>query len=112
MKFNVIAGNLFAPGRNRLFPVKYLPDGTACIVGTAPGEPDTFGTAIAVFAATGGLTPMHPVPDTDAVLYEVHLGDFVAVYEYGSDDADLILYSYQIQFIDNAGLAHGVPAAL
>ena len=112
MKFNVILGNPFASERNRLFPIHTLPDGTQCIIGTLPGEPDAFGTATSVISAAGGLAPMHPDPETGAVWYEVHLGDFVAVHEYGSDIADLIAYSYQIRFIDNAGLAHGVPAIL
>lgn len=112
MKFNVVNGSCLYPDRNRLFPVRYLPDGTPCIIGTAPGEPDEQGTAISVFSAAGGLAPMHPDPDTGAVWYEVNLGDFVGVYEYGSDIADLILYSYQIRFISPTNLAHGVPAIL
>lgn len=112
MKFNVIAGNLFQQGQNRLFPVRTLADGSQWIKGTAPGEPDEYGTAIAVFAATGGLAPTCPDPDTGAVWYQVHLGDFVAVHEYGSEIADLIVYSYQIQFIGPDNLAHGVPATL
>ena len=97
---------------NRLFPVRHLPDGTACIVGTTPGEPDAYGTAISVFAVTGGLRPMHPDPETGSVWYEVHLGDFVGVYAFDTENNCLFLYSFQIQFIGPNNLAHGVPATL
>ena len=113
MKFDVVVnGSCLYPDWNRIFPVRHLPDGTPCIVGTAPGEPDEYGTAIAVFAATGGLRPMHPVPATGDVWYEVHLGDFVGVYGFDTENDCLRLYSYKIQFIEDNTLAHGVPAAL
>lgn len=112
MKFNVVNGTHFLGGRNRLFPVRTLADGTQWIKGTVPGEPDEFGTAIAVFAAAGGLAPSYPDPETGTVWYQIHLGDFVAVHEYGSEIADLVVYSYQIQFIGPDNLAHGVPAIL
>ena len=98
--------------RNRIFPVRHLSDGTACIIGTAPCEPDDYGDAISVFASTGGLRPMHPDPITGVVLYEVHLGDFVGVYKFDTDHDCIWLYSYQIQFIESGTLAHGVPASL
>lgn len=100
------------PDRNRLFPIRYLTDGKPCIVGTIPGEPDENGTAISVYSAEDEtLAPMYPTPDDKNVWYEIKLGDFVIVYDYCSDIADLIIYSYQIQFISN-DLAHGVPARL
>lgn len=100
------------PDQNRIFPVRYLPSGTPCIIGTAPGEPDEYGTAISVFAATGGLRPMHPIPETGDVWYEVRLGDFVGVYEFDTENDCLRLYSYKIMFIEDNTLAYGVPAAL
>ena len=112
MKFDVICASGLYPDQNRIFPVRHLPDGTLCIVGTVPGEPDAQGVALSVFAATGGLRPMHPIPSTGDVWYEVHLGDFVGVYEYDVENGHLWLYSYKICFIEDNTLAHGVPAAL
>ena len=112
MKFDVICASGLHPDQNRNFPIRHLPNGTPCIVGTAPGEPDAQGVATSVFAATGGLRPMHPILGTGDVWYELHLGDFVCVYEFDTENDCLRLYSYKIQFIEDNILAHGVPAAL
>ena len=113
MKFDVVVnGSCLYPEQNRIFPVPHLPDGTPCIVGTAPGEPDAQGVAISVFAATGGLRPMHPIHGTGDVWYEVHLGDIVGVYEFDTENDCIRVNSYKIVFIEDELLAHGKPAIL
>ena len=100
------------PRGSRLFPLRYLTDGSPCIVGTIPGEPDENGTAISVYLAEDGeLAPMYPTPDGEDVWYEIKLGDYVVVYEYCCQDADVYICSYQIQYISD-DCVHGVPVNL
>lgn len=108
MKIKTPYDDRLIPRGSRLFPLRYLTDGSPCIVGTIPGEPDENGTAISVYMAEDGeLAPMYPTPAGDDVWYEIRLGDYVVVYEYDFYDADIYICSYQIQDISN-DFARGV----
>jgi len=112
MKFNVVNGSCLFSGRNRLFPIRYASDGTPCIIGTPKDEPNDDNVIIVVFKPTGGTTKTHPGKKSCEVYYEIHLGDFVGIVEHDMSMDCIVVYSYHIQFIDNDGLAHGVPARL
>lgn len=108
MKFDVIVGSASTP---RKFPVHHLPDGTACVAGTAPNQQAPDGSKLVVYSPKGGHTTAHPGAQPYEVYYEIHLGDFVGIIEYSADKEYLMVYSYYIQFI-HGNLAHGVPAEL
>lgn len=108
MKYNIINGTCLNPDQMRLFPICYLPDGTPCIVGTAPGQQAPDGTALAVFSPAGGRTSMHPGDRAYEVLYEIHKDDYVGVVDHGNSIAHHVLYCYRILFILN-NLAYGEP---
>ena len=108
MQFDVVAGIASSP---RKFPVHHLPDGTACVAGTAPNQQAPDGSKLVVYSPKGGHTTAHPGAQPYEVYYEIHLGDFVGIIEYSADKEYLMVYSYYIQFI-HGNLAHGVPAEL
>lgn len=107
----VVNASCLFPDRMRLFPIRKLPDGTPCIIGTPPDQPAPDGSKLVVYSPTGGHTTLHPGSQPYEAYYEIHLGDFVGIIEYSADKEFLMVYSYHIQFI-HGNLAHGVPAEL
>ena len=69
------------------------------------------GSAGMALAEDGELAPMYPTPEGEDVWYEIKLGDYVVVYEYCCQDADVYICSYQIQYISD-DCVHGVPVNL
>ena len=105
MKFDVIVRSASTP---RKFPVHHLPDGTACVAGTAPDQKAPDGSELVVFSPKGGRTTAHPGTEPYEALYEVHPGDFIGVLDRGSA---ISLNAYMVlRFEDDYAI--GVPAAL
>jgi len=112
MPVSLVNGSCFFPDRNRLFPIRKLPDGTPCIIGTPPDQFNADNAKVVVYSSTGEHTKAHPGNKPYEMLYEIHLGDFVGVLEHDLSMDCYVAYSYHIQFIGPDGMAHGVPAAL
>lgn len=105
MKFDVIVGSASSP---RKFPICNLPDGTACVAGTAPDQQAPDGSTMVVFAPEGGHTTAHPGAQPYEALYEVHPGDFIGVL---NQNTTIFLNAYMVlRFEDD--FAIGVPAEL
>ena len=105
MQFDVVAGIASSP---RKFPVHHLPDGTACVAGTAPDQKAPDGSELVVFSPKGGRTTAHPGTEPYEALYEVHPGDFIGVLNRNSA---ISLNAYMVlRFEDDYAI--GVPAAL
>lgn len=105
MNFDVVAGIASSP---RKFPVHHLPDGTACVAGTAPDQQAPDGSKLVVFSPKGGNTTAHPGTQPYEALYEVRPGDFIGVLDRGSA---ISLNAYMVlRFEDDYAI--GVPAAL
>lgn len=78
MKFDVVAN---APmGRERVFPVHSLVNGNPCVI-SIKDLPDDDGEYIRVFAGSKDhVVREYPTKDSDRVLQEVHVGDFIGLY--------------------------------
>ena len=105
MQFDVVAGIASSP---RKFPVHHLPDGTACVAGTAPDHQAPDGSKLVVFSPKGGHTTAHPGTRPYEALYETHPGDFIGVLDRGSA---ISLNAYMVLRCED-DYAIGVPAAL
>ena len=105
MQFDVVAGIASSP---RKFPVHHLPDGTACVAGTAPDQQAPDGSKLVVFSPKGGNTTVHPGTQPYEALYEVRPGDFIGVL---NQNTTIFLNAYMVlRFEDDYAI--GVPAAL
>ena len=105
MQFDVVAGIASSP---RKFPVHHLPDGTACVAGTAPDQQALDGSKLVVFSPKGGHTTAHPGTRPYEALYEVRPGDFIGVL---NQNTTIFLNAYMVlRFEDDYAI--GVPAAL
>ena len=92
MVFNVdLSKYKFQRGSLRTFPCEIAPNGAAAIKGDL-GKPEGDGESIHVFSnEKRGHAETHPVEEEGKVLYEVCVGDWIAVKGQG------VLQSYHVQ---------------
>jgi hypothetical protein len=108
----VIANSsMLNPDKPRYFKVKSLSDGTPCIEGIATLQALSEGVSTVVYSRHGGRTKAHPLPLMDHCLYEVHPGDFVAVYEPGLRKGDWFINGYCIVTV-GPDLVTALPAVI
>ena len=102
MKFGVIF-NISPCGEKRLFVLRFH-NGQPCIVGNAK-EKKGNDPCIRVYGSNFEETVTHPLSEEDKVLYEVHLGDYIAVSEKDQSTDTLLINLYEVMRFDD-GIAY------
>ena len=95
-----IVSNISPCGENRIFALKTLNNGQPCLVGDSKEHMDKNDESfLVVYGPDGNRRNYHSLPERGKCLYEIHMSDFIGVFEYDHFNDILLVNSYKVMRI-------------